>query len=150
MPATYRFARTISYVLALLVPLTGCAPALPKKPANVFVGARLPAAWPTPRTLALTAPPAIQAMRFSSLLVPLGADWDGDIVATSNTTSVELFTNLYSFDVPKTGVGRFRFAVHMLDLPTFLVRPYVLHMIARNAAGRKDDTAVPFEIEGRP
>jgi hypothetical protein len=89
-------------------------------------------------------------MRFSSLVVPLGSDWNADIVATSNTTSIELFTNLYDFKVPKIGPGRFRFAVHMFDLPTFLVRPYVLHMIARNADGVESDTEIPFEIGGRP
>jgi hypothetical protein len=129
--------------------MTGCGARLPPKPGNVFVGSHLPAAWPTPRTAAHEAPPAIVAMHFSSLLVPLGSDWDGDMVTTSNTASVEIFTNLYSFEVPKVGTGRFRFAVHLFDLPAFLVRPYTLHVIARNAAGTRADTTVPFEIGGR-
>ncbi|MBD5657010.1 MAG: hypothetical protein IAI50_17800 [Candidatus Eremiobacteraeota bacterium] len=132
------------------MPATGCSSRLPSNYENVLVAATLPAAWTTPRAAAGLAPPAILAMRFSSLFVPRGSDWNGDIVATSNTTSVELFTNLYSFDVPKTGTGRFKFSVHLFDVPAFLVRPYVLHVIARNVAGVRVDTSVPFEIGGRP
>lgn len=58
-------------------------------------------------------------------------------------------TNLFDFDMPRSAPGRFHFAIHMLDLPAFLVRPYALHVVAHDAAGRETTVLVPFRIHGR-
>ncbi|MGH7660149.1 MAG: hypothetical protein ACRENA_04430 [Vulcanimicrobiaceae bacterium] len=129
---------------------SGCAPAPKTVPQNVSVGDAFPASWPTPLAKPVDAEPQIQAMRFSSLNVPLGTDWNGDVVASTNTASIEVLgTNLFSFSVPKTGVGAFHFNFHMIDVPSFFVRPYSLHVIARNTAGEKSEIDVPFRISGR-
>lgn len=129
---------------------SGCAPAPKTVPQNVYVGEALPSSWPTPRVEPLDAKPQIQAMRFSSLDVPLGTDWNGDFQASSNTASIEVLgTNLFSFSVPKTGVGAFHFNFHVIDVPAFFVRPYSLHVIARNTAGVQSEIDVPFRISGR-
>ncbi len=79
----------------------------------------------------------------------MGRDWDGDVVATTNTMRVEFQTNLFDFSAPSVGPGRFHFAFHMIDMPTTYVRPYVLHVIAWNTAGQPTDLSVPFRIAGR-
>ena len=89
-------------------------------------------------------------MRFSTLDVVLGSDWNGDFMASTNTASIEVLgTNLFSFSVPKTGVGAFHFNFHVIDVPAFFVRPYSLHVIARNTAGVQSEIDVPFRISGR-
>jgi len=88
-------------------------------------------------------------MRFSSLDVRLGSDWSGQFVASSNTASIEVATNLFSFSVPRPHVGDFRFRFHLLDVPPFYVRAYPLRIIARNAAGDASVEVVPFRISPR-
>ena len=89
-------------------------------------------------------------MRFSSLDVALGTDWNGDFLTSTNTASIEVLgTNLFSFSVPKTGAGAFHFNFHVIDVPAFFVRPYSLHVIARNTAGVQSEIDVPFRISGR-
>ncbi len=102
-----------------------------------------------PHRAEIDAAPEIQAIRFSSADAQLGTDWDGDIVASTNTVSVEFATNLFDFSAPRTQAGRFHFRFHLVDVPTTLVRPYVLHVIARNAAGRTRELELPFRIAGR-
>ena len=82
--------------------LAGCVQALPPKPNLLFVAARPPANWPLPHDAAVAAPPEIQAMRFSSLERAAGTDWDGDILTSTNTASVEVGTNLFDFSAPRT------------------------------------------------
>src|SRR5579875_3489983 len=130
--------------------ISDCAPAPKTIAKNVFVGEALPAAWPTPRVLPVDALPQIQAMRFSSLDVPLGSDWSGDFVASTNTASIEVLgTNIFSFSVPRPRMGYFHFDFHIIDVPAFFVRPYSLHVIARNTAGVESEIDVPFRISGR-
>jgi hypothetical protein len=129
---------------------SGCAPAPKTVPQNVYVGDTFPGSWPTPRAEPLDARPEIQAMRFSTLNAALGTDWNGDFRASTNTASIEVLgTNLFSFSVPKTGVGAFHFNFHIIDVPAFFIRPYSLHVIARNTAGVKSEIDVPFRISGR-
>jgi cytochrome oxidase Cu insertion factor (SCO1/SenC/PrrC family) len=78
-----------------------------------------------------------------------GADWDGDIVASTNTASVEVGTNLFGFSAPRTRPGRFHFNFHVIDVPALFVRPYVLYVKARNTAGVVSETDLPFRISGR-
>jgi hypothetical protein len=118
-------------------------------PSNVIVAERIPASWPTPLIAAPDALPQIQAVRFSSVDVALGTEWSGEIVASSNTASVEIATNLFDFSVPRPAIGKFVFQFRMIDVPPFFVRAYPLRIIARNTAGEKVEEDVPFRIHGR-
>jgi hypothetical protein len=149
---TYSASQRLSSSVVLLVGiavLAGCGSHRATIPANAYVGERAPAAWPTPRIARPDAPAEIQAMRFSSLEVKLGNDWSGQFVASSNTASIEVATNLFSFSVPRPRIGDFRFRFHLLDVPAFFVRAYPLRVIARNSAGVETVEVVPFRIEGR-
>lgn len=115
----------------------------------LLVAARTPADWPQPHAAAVAAPPEIQALRFSSLDVRPGTDWDGDILTSTNTASLEVGTNLFDFSAPRTQPGHFHFRLHIIDVPALLVRPYVLHLTARNTAGDARDIEVPFRIGAR-
>jgi hypothetical protein len=149
--ASYPLVRALSWSLLVLVALApvGCASRPVRLPANASVGTQHPAAWPTPRIAPPSAPAEIQAMHFSSLNVPLGSDWSGEFVASSNTASIEVATNLFTFSVPRPRIGDFRFRFHLLDVPPFYVRAYPLRVIARNAAGTETVQVVPFRISGR-
>jgi hypothetical protein len=148
MQACYRFLRSLSYSALALGALSACGAPAPDRPALVAQGASVPAGWPSPRPGAATLP-EIQAMRFSSLDVKLGQDWTGEIVATEDTSDVELATNLYWIHVPRTAPGRFAFRLHVYDLPAFLIRGYDLHVIAHGPNGEETQTTVPFRIRGR-
>jgi hypothetical protein len=149
--ASYPLARPLSWSLLALVALapTACAPTRPRLPANVAVGAARAISWPTPRIAPPQARAEIQAMHFSSLDVRVGSDWSGEFVASSNTASIELATNLFSFSAPRTRIGNFRFRFHLLDVPPFYVRAYPLRIIARNAAGNQNVELVPMRISPR-
>ena len=101
---------------------------------------------PTPRIDSNLAPPQILAMHFSSLSVTRGQTWSGQFVTGSSVASVEVRTNLFSIDVPRAGVGRFAFAVRVLDLPPIFIRNYRLRVIARNSAGLALEQDLPFAI----
>jgi hypothetical protein len=148
---SYLVVRVLSWSLLGLAALaaSACASARAGPAMNTTVGTDLPVAWPTPRIAAPQALPQIQAMHFSSLDVRLGNDWSGDFVASSNTASIEVATNLFSFSVPRPRIGAFRFRVHLLDVPPFFVRAYPLRVIARNAAGDQSVSVVPFRISPR-
>jgi hypothetical protein len=109
----------------------------------------MPANWATPRPALSGNPAQIQAMWFSTLDVPLGSDWDGEFVATTNTSGIDVATNLFVFAVPRLSPGRFRFHIRMMDAPVGFVRAYPLRIIARNAAGAEVETVIPFRISGR-
>lgn len=157
MNATYRFRLRASYAgLVSLVAfatvasaLAGCSEERPRKPDAVFVGAGFPRNWPQPKRSTLAGEPQIQAMRFSTLDIALGSQWTGDAIASPDTTSVHVRTNLFDFTMPQIAPGRFHFAIQMLDLPAFLVRPYALHVVAIDATGRESTLLVPFRIHGR-
>ena len=131
------------------VVLAGCVQALPPKPNFLVVAARTPADWPAPHVAAVSAPPQIQALRLSTLEARPGADWDGDILTSTNTASVEVGTNLFDFSAPRTRPGHFAFHFHIIDVPALLVRPYVLYVTARNTAGAVSVVDVPFRIGAR-
>jgi cytochrome oxidase Cu insertion factor (SCO1/SenC/PrrC family) len=129
--------------------LAGCVQALPDRPKLLTVGSTLPANWPQPKVAAVAAPAEIQALRFSSLEAQPGTEWDGDIVTSTNTASIEIGTNLFDFVAPQTQPGRFHFRFHLIDIPAQYVRPYVLHITARNTAGEAQLVDVPFHFIGR-
>lgn len=85
-------------------------------------------------------------MQFSSLNVRRGERLTGEFVTGTNVASVEVRTNLFSIDVPRTGFGRFAFALDVLDAPPIFIRPYRLRVIARNSAGAAFEQDLPFEI----
>jgi len=115
-------------------------------PPNASVGAALPAGWPSPPNATNDAPPAIVAAHFSSLEVKRGESWSGTFVTGTNAASLEVRTNLFSIDVPRTSFGRFAFQADLFDTPPIFVRPYRLRVIARNSAGQETEEDLPFEI----
>ena len=147
--AAFGLSGRLMTVLIVALVLSGCVQALPPKPKLLLVASHAPANWAQPRLAAVSAPPKIVALRFSSLAARAGTDWDGDVVTSTNTASVEFATNLFDFSAPRTRPGRFHFFFHMVDVPAALVRPYVLHVIARNTAGEAREVDVPFRISGR-
>ncbi len=85
-------------------------------------------------------------MHFSTLQVRRGERFAGEFVTGTNVASVEVRTNLFSIDVPRTGYGRFAFVLNVLDAPPIFIRPYRLRVIARNSAGSEFEQDLPFEI----
>jgi|SRR5579862_4343798 len=135
-------------VTALVTAATACTSRLPDVPANVSVGgsAPSPAAWPTPRVAPNDARPEIQAMHFSTLDIRRGSVWTGQFVVPTNVASVEVRTNLFSIDVPRTSFGRFAFTLDVLDTPPIFIRPYRLRVVARNSSGATTEEDLPLDI----
>lgn len=129
--------------------LVACSGERPDVPSNVVVADRVPSGFATPRATASDVEPAIVAARFSTLDVALGELWHGEVVTSTNVRNVALRTNLFDVAASRVAPGRFRFLVRVYDLPSFLVRPYVLHLVASTAAGGEASLAVPFRIAGR-
>jgi hypothetical protein len=129
---------------AIAVGIVGCSTRPPSLPANVTTGAR--AAMPSPLQQPAGSAPQIVAMRFSSLRVRRGETWSGEIITGTNVASVEVRTNLFSIDVPRTTFGRFAFALDVLDVPPIFIRKYALRVIARNASGVETEENLPLEI----
>lgn len=88
-------------------------------------------------------------MRVSTLEARPGTTWDGDIVTSTNTVSLEIGTNLFDFTVPPTTPGHFHFSFRLVDIPAQFVRPYVLHVSARNTAGQIRLLDLPFRLSPR-
>lgn len=137
--AVFRFGAFAFAATAL-----GCASHLPGIPPDVSVG--VPRALPTPRIEPRDALPVILGMHFSRLDVRRGQRFSGEFVAGTNVASIEVRTNLFSIDVPKTGPGRFAFQLDVLDAPPIFIRPYRLRVIARNSAGVEFEQDLPFQI----
>ena len=131
-------------VLVLASAMLGCVSHLPEIPPDVSIGAVR--ALPTPRVEPKDAPPTIQAMHFSTLQARRGHQFSGEFTTGTNVASVEVRTNLFSIDVPRTGYGRFAFTLNVLDAPPIFIRAYRLRVIARNSAGTEFEQDLPFEI----
>lgn len=140
-------ARTRLWWIALAAAglTTGCASQPVRLPANVSVGAA-PGALASPAIRIGSAPPEVLAASFSSLDVRRGQVWSGRFVTGTNVASLEVRTNLFSIDVPRTSYGRFAFSLDLLDTPPIFVRKYTLRIIARNSAGIESEEDAPFEI----
>ncbi|HEY0797604.1 MAG TPA: hypothetical protein VGD50_00565, partial [Candidatus Baltobacteraceae bacterium] len=67
-------------------------------------------------------------------------------VAATNTASIEVRTNLFSVDVPRTQIGRFAFTLDVLDVPPIFIRDYQLRVIARNSSGERREEDLPLHI----
>jgi hypothetical protein len=129
---------------ALAAVVIGCASHLPDVPPDASIGPTR--ALPTPRVEPMDAAPAILGMHFSTLDVRRGQRFSGEFVTGTNVASVEVRTNLFSIDVPRTGYGRFAFVLNVLDAPPIFIRQYRLRVIARNSAGAEFEQDLPFEI----
>jgi len=138
-----RLAAGLHASLALLL-LAACAAHL-EVPDNVTVGAR-PAHLTTGPSLDYEATPEIAAIWLSSLTLERGSNWSGEITTSDNAASVEVRTDSFSFSVPRLRPGLFAFSYAIPDLPPYLRRGFVLHVVARNAAGDRTDEPLPIEI----
>ncbi len=90
--------------------------------------------------------PEIVAMAFNKLDVIRGEIWSGDFVTSTNVASLEVRTNLFSINVPRTTFGHFHYEEDLLDVPSIFVRGYAVRVIARNAAGTEAEEDVPLRI----
>ncbi|HEY8315179.1 MAG TPA: hypothetical protein VIG51_13540 [Candidatus Baltobacteraceae bacterium] len=144
MLSSAKFLRGVVVAFVALAPC-GCASAPVAAPANLRLG--VPArSLPAPVSRGSTAGPQIEAVDLSTTDVRRGSRWSGTIVTSTNVASVEVRTNLFSIDVPRTAFGRFAFAVDVFDLPPIFIRPYRLRVIARNAAGRAAEEDLPLRF----
>ena len=140
-----RLRSTRWFAILALACAAGCASQQPAVPANVSVGAKS-ATLPAPIARPGNAAPELIAASFSSLNVGRGETWSGRFTTGTNVASLEVRTNLFSIDVPRTGFGRFAFSVNIYDVPSIFVRKYALRIIARNTAGDEIEENAPFEI----
>jgi hypothetical protein len=130
--------------IGTMVLAAACASRLPGIPGNATLGAS--SVLPTPSVARNAASPRILAMHFSSLDVVRGTTWSAQFVTGTNVASVEVRTNLFSIDVPRTAFGRFAYSLDVLDVPPIFVRPYRLRVLARNSAGDVYEEDLPFRI----
>jgi len=130
-------------VILAVAALCSCAGPPPVLPANALVGARAPGSVEAAST---GAAPRIVGMAFNSLDLARGSTWSGDFVTSSNVASLEVRSNLFSLNVPRTAFGRFHFDVDVYDLPPIFIRSYAVRIIARNTAGAEAEEDVPFRI----
>jgi hypothetical protein len=139
------FVRTLIAAAVLLV-VSACS----EPTAGSFVDARAvvrsPHPWPTPRVAPPNAPPQILALWMNETSIPSGSDWYGRAVTSTNVASLEIRTESFSFVAERPAFGIFRFRQHVLDMVPYYKRPYTLHVIARNAAGEREEWLVPIEF----
>lgn len=135
--------------LAVAITLSACATAACSGNAAGRPGVDAPSTpWPTAAVAAPNAPPRILAVHFSRLRVAPGQSWSGKIATGTNVASVEVRTESFTIDVPRTSFGQFAFHLRVLDVPPFLQRSYTLRVIARNAAGQAEEEDFPFSFRG--
>ena len=136
------YRRAVAGVLALT--LAACASQPVAVPQNTRIGAAV--AMPAPAVASNDSPPRIVAMNFSSTDLQRGQTWSGTIITTTNVASVEVRTNLFSINVPRSGFGDFRFTLRIYDVPPIFIRGYTVRVIARNAAGASTEEDLPLRI----
>ncbi len=123
--------------------LASCAPhALP---ANVRIGGvpqhlRAPIAAPN-------APPRIVRIWLSSTTIAPDQAWNGAVTTSTNVASVEVRTETFSYNLPRTAFGQFAFHYTLPELPPPVRRYYVLWVIARNTAGTQAVEGIPIWLK---
>ena len=132
--------------LAVLMLLTACATRV-DLPENLTVSSAPPPKMRSGPDLDFAATPAIAQIWLSSLVLTRGSTWSGRITTSSNVASVEVRTDSFSFSVPRVAPGTFAFAYAIPDLPPYLRRRFMLHVVARNAGGDRFDEPFPIEIQ---
>lgn len=106
----------------------------------------MPLPWPSAAVAAPNAPPRILALWMNETAIAPGSQWSGRIATTTNTASLEIRTESFSFNATRTGFGQFAFLQHVLDIVPQYKRRYTLSVIARNAAGVEAVRLVPIEL----
>jgi hypothetical protein len=137
-------ARTAALGIVAVLALASCTTSM-DLPSNLTVGGGPATLQPGP-TVDYASPPTIRAIWLSSLTLERGSTWAGEISTGSNVASVEVRTDSFSFSVPRKSIGKFAFSYAIPDLPPYLRRGFVLHVVARNAAGDIYDEELPIEI----
>jgi hypothetical protein len=128
-----------------ILPLAACAPVTGTRiDADAVV--RAPAAWPTPLVAADQTPRILTVWMNETAIAP-GSTWSGRIVTSTNVASVEVRTESFSFIADRTAYGEFSFEQNVLDMVAQYKRPYTLHIIARNAAGDRDERIVAIAFK---
>lgn len=131
--------------LAISVVACGCVPhfAIPR---NVSVGA-----WhgpPPPAPVASpNAPPHIVLVRLSATTIAPLQRFSGTITTSTNVASVEVKTEAFAYNVPRSTFGQFAFSYVMPELPPPARRHYLLVITARNAAGVAEVERVPILLK---
>ena len=90
--------------------------------------------------------PQIAQIWLSGSRLERGGVWAGAVMTSSNVASVEIRTDTFSFSVPRTHAGDFEFLYDIPDLPPYLRRQFALRVIARNAAGDREEEDIPIQI----
>jgi hypothetical protein len=78
--------------------------------------------------------------------IHMGDTWNGRIITSTNVASVELRTESFSFVADRPTFGVFDFSQRVLDVIPQYRRAYLLHVIARNAAGDVEERLIPITI----
>ena len=123
----------------------GCAEQSSGKLIDAAAVTVMPKPWPRPAVTTASAP-RILALWMNETTIPSGSDWDGRAITTTNVASLEIRTESFSFIAQRTAFGDFRFHQHVLDMVPYYKRNYLLHVIARNAAGDRDEWLVPIQF----
>jgi hypothetical protein len=135
-----------SAAFAMLLGISACS----EPEIGTFVGTaqvvKSPNPWPTPRLASPGAQPRILALWMNETSIPSGTDWYGHAITTTNVASLEIRTESFSFVAQRVTYGDFRFRQHVLDMVPFYKRAYTLQVIARNAAGDRDELLIPIEF----
>jgi hypothetical protein len=131
---------------AACVAIVACACSEPSAGTGIDAAAIVvsPNPWPTPQIAAPNSAPRIIALWMNETSIPSGSEWYGRAITSTNVASLEIRTESFSFVAQRVAFGDFRFHQHMLDMVPFYKRAYVLHVIARNAAGNATERHVPI------
>jgi hypothetical protein len=132
-------------ICAAIVALVACSP-----PSRADYVARsvtvMPVPWPSAALAAPDAPPRILKLWMNETSIVPGSQWFGRVATTTNTASLEIRTESFSFNATRVGFGQFVFAQHVLDIVPQYKRGYTLSVIARNTAGARFVAQVPIEL----
>ncbi|MEO6913854.1 MAG: hypothetical protein ABI182_07535 [Candidatus Baltobacteraceae bacterium] len=138
--------RAVMIVFALLA-VAGCAAKAPSVgPQILSVGDRGPMPWPSAAVEPSDALPRILHIHLNADVVRPGSVWSGRIATSTNVASVEIRTELFSFNAERIAFGQFSFSQQIVDLPSVFQRGYVLRVIARNTAGVRAEQDIPFRF----
>ncbi|MGB8151941.1 MAG: hypothetical protein WCE97_12195 [Candidatus Cybelea sp.] len=143
--------RILAPALGVLAACSSIAVACAQAPSPVpSVSAPSQTPWPAPTpTIAILPPdaaPQILWWHLSSATPQAGDTLSVIVLTSSNVASVEVRVGGYSFNLPKTDVGRFEGAYAVPQLPFFMNHTLVLQIIARNTAGVPVENSVEIQV----
>jgi len=107
-------------------------------------------AEPAPPPIVLRAPhepPGIVRIDMPERVVSVGQLVRAAVYTTSNTASVEARIYGYGMPLQRVGVGYFRFAFRIPEVPFFLKRAWPVQVIARNVDGRRASRRVMIAVQ---